>query len=144
MSNSDQRISMAIAKRRLATVWLLGAGFLFFLLLLQTLSGVYGAKVNEAWSWLLPTFMPILSLIVGAMVKDARLKGIKDATVDHFMFTLSFYLSIAYLIAVILTLILSYLFIQVPLDQLKVSNLWLAPIQGLVCLALGAFFISKK
>ena len=135
---------MDVSQKRLATLWFIGAGFLFFLLLLQTMRGVYGDKAGEAWSWLLTTFMPTLLLIVGALVNKARLQNAHEVTVDRFMYVISFYLSIAYLIAVILTFILSQLSAQSPLTQLKLSNLYLTPIQGLVSLALGAFFVSQK
>lgn len=135
---------MDSSQKRLATLWFLGAGFLFFLLLLQTMRGVYGDKAGEAWSWLLPTFMPTLLLIVGAIVNKARLQNTQDTTVDRFMFIISFYLSIAYFIALILTFTLSQFSAQSPLTQLKLSNLYLTPIQGLVSLALGAFFVSQK
>jgi hypothetical protein len=144
MPASENRISMDVSQKRLATLWFIGAGFLFFLLLLQTLRGVYGDKAGEAWSWLLPTFMPTLLLIVGAIVNKARLQNAQDVTVDRFMYVISFYLSIAYFIAVILTFFLSQFSAQSPLTQLKLSNLYLTPIQGLVSLALGAFFVSQK
>jgi uncharacterized membrane protein len=135
---------MDISQKHLATVWFIGAGLLFFLLLVQMMGGVYGDKVGEAWSWLLPTFMPTLLLIIGALVKKARQASLEDSTVDHFMYILSFYLSIAYLIIVILTLLVGNLSEQAPLEQLRHSNLYLAPVQGLVNLALGAFFVSQK
>jgi hypothetical protein len=144
MPASENRISMDVSQKRLATLWFIGAGFLFFLLLFQTMRGVYGDKSGEAWSWLLPTFMPTLLLIVGAIVNKARLQNTQDTTVDRFMFMISFYLSIAYFIALILTFILSHFSAQSPLTQLKLSNLYLTPIQGLVSLALGAFFVSQK
>ena len=144
MSASENRISMDFSQKRLATLWFIGPGFLFFLLLLQTMRGVYGDKASEAWSWLLPTFMPTLLLIVGVLVNKARLQNAQDVTVDRFMYFISFYLSIAYFIAVILTFFLSQFSAQSPLTQLKLSNLYLTPIQGLVSLALGAFFVSQK
>jgi hypothetical protein len=79
---------MDVSQKRLAILWFLGAGFLFFLLLLQTMRGVWGDKANEAWSWLLPTFMPTLLLIVVALVNKARLQNLQDSTVDRFMFVI--------------------------------------------------------
>jgi hypothetical protein len=144
MPGSENRISMDVSQKSLATIWFIGAGFLFFLLLLQTMRGVYGDKASEAWSWLLPTFMPTLLLIVGALVNKARLQNAQDVTVDRFMYIISYYLSIAYFMAVTLTFFLSQFSAQSPLTQLKLSNLYLTPIQGLVSLALGAFFVSQK
>jgi hypothetical protein len=140
---SDQRISLDVSQKRLATVWLIGAGLLIVLLQVQSMRLIYGHKPEEAWAWLLPTFMPTLLLIVGAMVKKARQDSDQEVTVDHFMYSLSLYLSMAYLIMVLLTWFLSN-FSTDPVDQLKLSNLWLSPVQGLVSLALGAFFVSQK
>jgi hypothetical protein len=144
MPTSENRISMDVSQKRLAILWFFGAGFLFFLLLLQTMRGVWGDKAGEVWSWLLPTFMPTLLLIVGALVNKARLQNSQEVTVDRFMYLISFYLSIAYFAAVIVTFCLSQFSAQSPLTQLKISNLYLTPIQGLVSLALGAFFVSQK
>jgi hypothetical protein len=144
MSDSENRISMDISQKRLTTLWFIGAGLLFFLLLMQTMRGVYGDKAGEVWSWLLPTFMPTLLLMVGALVNKARQQSTQEVTVDRFMYLISFYLSMAYFIAVIVTFILSQLSSASPLAQLKLSNLYLTPIQGLVSLALGAFFVSQK
>lgn len=140
---SNNRISLDLSQKRLATVWLSGAGLLIILLMLQTMRGIYGDKPQEVWAWLLPTFMPTLLLIVGAIVKKARQDSGQEVTVDHFMYALSLYLSIAYFIMLFLTWFLSNFAVH-QVDQLKLSNLWLSPTQGLVSLALGAFFVSQK
>ncbi len=98
--------------------------------------------------------MPTLSLIVGVLVADSLGKNEnKDAselpTADQFVFRLSFSLSIAYLLTVVLTILLSPFFEQSAqektiFDLMKLSNLWLAPFQGLVSAALGSFFVSTK
>lgn len=104
------RINLASAKKKLTIVWFSGSGVLFLLVLLQTIFGKYSDKVGEAWAWLLPTFMPTLSLIVGVLVADSLGKNEnKDAseppTADQFVFRLSFSLSIAYLLTVAVTIL---------------------------------------
>ena len=143
MHTSDNRIPVAASRRRLATVWFIGAGLLFVLLLLQSIFGKFGDKASEAWYWLLPTIMPTLSLIMGVLVSDT-LGSVKTNTVDQFMFRLSFFLSIAYMLVVSLTILLSPFSEQPPLELMNLSNLWLGPFQGLVSAALGAFFVSRK
>ena len=145
------RISITNAKRRLTIVWFTGAGILFALVLLQTIFGKYLDRSGEAWAWLLPTFMPTLSLMLGVLVADSLSKvetKNSEETADQFVFRLSFFLSIAYLAVVILTILLGPFFEQSSkkplLDLMKLSNLWLAPFQGLVSASLGAFFVSKK
>jgi len=137
-------ITIADSRKRLATIWFISAGLLFILLLFQTIFGVYGDKAKDAWSWLLPTIMPTLSLIIGVLVADTFSKRSKDEAVDKFIFQLSYFLSAAYLITVSITILLSPLSNQPPLELMKLSNLWLAPFQGLVSAALGAFFVSGK
>lgn len=144
------RIPMHTSKKRLAMVWFMGAGILFVVLILQTIFGRYGDKAREAWSWLLPSILPTLSLIIGGVVISSRIsKGVEtgvetEETIDQFAFQLSFFLSIAYLITVSLTIFLSPFSELPPLELMKQSNLWLAPFQGLVSAALGVFFVSKK
>ncbi|MCI5193460.1 MAG: hypothetical protein D3915_10095 [Candidatus Electrothrix sp. AU1_5] len=144
------RIPITNTKKRLAIIWFSGSGFLFALLFLQTIFGKYGTEIKEIkdpWGLMLPTFMPTLSLIIGTLIADATAskKDTKEiATVDRFFFRLSCFLSIAYLLTVILTILLSPFSKLSLLELIKLSNLWLAPFQGLVTASLGAFFVSKK
>lgn len=149
------RIPLANAKKKLTIVWFSGSGILFLLVLLQTIFGKFPTdKAGDAWSWLLPTFMPTLLMIVGVLVADSKNHNQDFSelpTADQFVFRLSFSLSIAYLLTAILTILLGPFFEQVNakeektiLDLMKMSNLWLAPFQGLVSASLGAFFVSKK
>uniref|UniRef100_UPI004056889E hypothetical protein n=1 Tax=Candidatus Electrothrix sp. TaxID=2170559 RepID=UPI004056889E len=143
------RIPLANTKKQLTIIWFTGSGFLFALLLLQTILGKYGTEINEIkdpWSLMLPTFMPTLSLIIGTLVVDATASkdSEKIVTVDRFFFHLSRFLSIAYLSTVILTILLSPFSKLSLLELMKLSSLWLAPFQGLVTASLGAFFVSKE
>ena len=139
------RVAMMEAKKRLAIVWCLGGGLLFLLLLSQTIFGHYGDKVKDAWAWLLPTIVPSLSMIVSGVVISGPIgKELETKTVDRFAFRLSFVLSLFYLISVSLTIFLSPFSQIPPLELMKLSNLWLAPFQGLVSAALAAFFVSTK
>jgi len=138
------RIPIVKAQKRLAIVWLAGSGILFILLLLQTIFGRYGDKVDEAWAWLLPTFMPVLSLIIGVLIADNLGEGSENKTVDRFLLRLSLLLSIMYLIVVSLTILMSPFSEFTPLELMRISNLWLAPFQGLVAAAIGAFFVNRR
>ncbi len=59
------QVSMAQCEARLATLWFIGAGTLFTVVLIQTIMGHYGDKIDEVWGWFLPTVMPTLSLVIG-------------------------------------------------------------------------------
>ena len=138
------QLPMAKCKRQLAAIWLVGAGISFFLLFFQTIFGRFGDNASEAWSWLLPTIMPTLSLIVGVLVMDALGKGIGTKTVDRFIFRVALILSTIYLIVVAMTILLQPFASLSPLELMKQSNLWLGPFQGLVSASIGAFFVKKE
>jgi hypothetical protein len=140
------RIPIANTKKRLAIIWFSGSGVLSTLLLLQTIFGKFGTEAKDAWGLMLPTFMPTLALIIGTLVADATASDNPEetVTVDRFFFRLSCFLSIAYLLTVILTILLSPFSQLSLLELIKLSNLWLAPFQGLVSASLGAFFVSRK
>jgi hypothetical protein len=146
-------LTLTMCKRRLATLWLAGSGIAFFSFVVKTLTGFYNIEVPEgapdphavqdAWSWFLPSVLPTLSLIVGVLVADAKAESKDDALIDSFIFKLAYRLSIAYLAFLIGTIWLPFNR-EMPLDSLKTSSLWLAPIQGLASAALGAFFLKAQ
>ena len=136
-------IPMTICKRKLAALWFAGAGVLFFVLLLQTIFGRYGERSSDAWSWFLPTIMPTLSLAIGVLAMDAFGKDIRVMEVDAFLFKLTFGISSAYLVAVLLLFLLQPFTTVSPFELMNQSNLWLGPFQGLVAAAMGAFFVKS-
>lgn len=140
-------LSMVKCKRRLAVVWFAGGGFLFFLVFLQSTLGAYGDNVADAWGWLMPSIMPTLSLMIAVFVTDMldkRTQTQHNTGADAFFFRLTFYLSIAYLVVVLLTLLLQPFATLPPTELLKQSHLWMGPLQGLVTASLGAFFVKNK
>lgn len=132
-------------RKRLATLWFAGSGILFFLVLVQTLLGHYGDKANEAWGWALPTIMPTLSLIIGVLVADALGKGTRTTQgVSAFLFRLTFSLSAAYLLVVVLTIVFQPFASLSPIELMRQANLWLGPFQGLVSASLGVFYVKRS
>jgi hypothetical protein len=138
------RISLDVSQKLLATLWLFGAGIPFLIIFLQTILGRYGDDVSEAWGWLLPNTVPTISLIIGVLVTDAFNGDKKPQTVDKFIFRLALVVSIVYLVALTLTLLAQPFSPFKALELMKLSNLWLAPLQGVVSAALGAFFVQRK
>ena len=131
-------------KKRLATLWFTGAGFIFVIFLMQTIGGRHGANPEAAWGWLLPTLMPTLSLMVGVFVLDALGKGATIKMVDRFMYRIAFGLSAMYLLVVLVTIVAGAFSAMGASALMTQSNLWLGPFQGLVSGALGAFFIRGE
>jgi hypothetical protein len=139
----NDRAPLSLCQRRLAMIWFAGSGLIAILLVAQTIRSKYGDQPEKAWSWFLPTILPTLSLIVGAVAYEAS-RPQEAATVDRFFFKLSISLSVVYLLLVLATLIFQPLTQMTPLRLMDISNLWLGPIQGLVGIALGALFVSHR
>ena len=138
------RIPMGKCKRRLAMVWFVGAGILFLLLVLQSILGRYGDRVNEAWAWFLPTVLPTLSLIIAVLASEAINRQARSRYIDSFMYRLALSLSIAYLIVVSGTFFLKYFSTWSQLELMRISNLWLGPMQGMVAAGIGIFFVREE
>ena len=137
-------ISVARCKRKLAFLWFTGSGILFLVVILQTMFGRFGKQSGEAWSWLLPTIIPALSLMLGVFVIDALGKGIERKTVDRFLFRLTYSLSAVYLVLIALTIFIRPFTSFSPIELMKQSNFWLGPLQGIVTASLGVFFVKKE
>lgn len=141
----NERLPVSECQWRLAIVWFTGAAVAFALVLGQTIGGKYGDQVGKAWSWFLPTVLPTLSLIAGVVAAQARGTAESEVTVSSLAYRLSLWLSIAYLVLVLAVPLLQPLSgVQNPLDFLAESAVWLSPVQGLVGLVLGAFFVSRS
>jgi hypothetical protein len=138
------KVAIRQCQKRLAITWLVGTGILFTLLILQSIFGRYGDKAGEAWAWLLPTILPTLSLIMGVLASDALAKNQTAKRVDKFVYRIAMSLSLGYLIVVSSTVFLNPFSAWTPLELMRLSNLWLAPLQGIVAAAIGVFFVSRE
>lgn len=134
---------MRQCRKRLTVVWLIATGVLFLVLILQTVLGRYD-EPDEAFSWLLPTIIPTLSLVLGVLVSDLTDGGEPDRRVDGFMYKLAYTISIAYFVVVSLTIFLAPFSSMAPVELMKTSNLWLSPLQGVVAAVIGVFFVRKS
>ena len=140
--------SLISARNNLASLWFPISFLIFIILLLQTIFGKYGDKVDDIWSWYLQTISPTLSLILSVFVAHALGDNIETKTINKFFFKLSFGLSAIYLLVVLFTILmqpfaLAYANIK-PFELIKKSVLWLGPLQGLMSITIGVFFINTK
>jgi beta-lactamase regulating signal transducer with metallopeptidase domain len=156
-------MTLTKSKWMFASIWLVGAGLVFLILVVQSLVGRYGAQSEAAWAWYLPTVMPTLSLIIGVLATDFRIAATANATAAasataattiptdakilpvsaRGLLWLGVGLSVFYLLLVAVT-ILAQPFLQdvSPIELMHRSNLWLGPLQGLTAGVLAAFFRS--
>jgi hypothetical protein len=146
-------ISLETARLRLALVWFLASAVVFLILAVQSILGVYESSVQRAWSWALPNLVPSLALMVSVFAADALrpYKDTRQLKVRRPFFKVSFGLSIFYLVTIIATILSQPLVLTLRAEEkishvqvLEISNLWLAPLQGLVVSALGVLFFLRE
>ena len=137
------KITTKKAKKRLALLWLSASGILILIVIFQTLNGRYAGSEEKAWAWLLPLFLPTLALILSTFVIENRDNKSEIKYADIFFYKLTFALTIFYFFLIYITIFMQPLLKEDPITIMCKSNLWLIPIQGLVAISLGAFFIKK-
>ena len=74
--------SLISARNNLASLWFPISFLIFIILLLQTIFGKYGDKVDDIWSWYLQTISPTLSLILSVFVAHALGDNIETKTIN--------------------------------------------------------------
>ena len=112
------------------------------ILIVQSTAGDWGASTSDAWGWLLPNIVPTLTLIVGTFVAEVG-SAAKATEVSKFLYYLCEGLSAFYLINVLFILCAGNFVPMKPLELMKMSGLWLGPMQGLVSAAIGVFFVKR-
>jgi hypothetical protein len=130
------------ARKILTLLWLIFAALVCTVLLIQTQTGKFEDKVNEAWGWFCQVILPTLSLIITAYFAEGPASNDKSR-VEKFRFQLAFGLSFFYLAVVSSTLLFAPSTTAL-ISWLHQSNIYLGPIQGIAAAALGMFFIKKE
>lgn len=128
----------------LARLWLLLGGCFVLLLVAQSTLGKYQGKVQNVWSWALPAIMPTLSLIITVLGASAFEHGEESVMIKKPFYRMVFWLSVVYLLFLIVTLFVEPFTPYESVELLNLSNFWLAPFQGIVASAIGVLFFSKK
>jgi len=85
----------------------------------------------------LSSVVPTLSLIVRVLALDATGKGVNPARVYRFMFILTVGISVVYLLAMTLTVLLQPFAAVDSLTLMQQQNIWLSPFRGWVSAAIG-------
>lgn len=136
-------ISVVQCRKRLAALWFIGTAIVLLILMILAMGGRYSSYEQDVWNWFLPAVVPTFSLMVGVFLADLRGMS-SDKHVDPSIYRLAACLSIAYFSIVLLTILLQPFIAADPLELLQRSNLWLTPLQALVTLSLGAFFVQAE
>lgn len=137
---------LEMARWRLAAAWLVGAGAVFIVVVLQSVLGHYADSTRAAWEWLLPSLLPSLGVIVTTLGQAAHEVEADKGTVRRSFYRLALALSIVY-VALIALIILIQPFVAAnpgdTIETMRSSNLYLGPLQGLVAAAVGVVFLKR-
>jgi len=144
-------VSLDKVRYRLGMVWLIGCLIIVLVMIIGSYSGHFrgpqGNKIvdrsAEAWTWLIPTIVPTLGMILSGLGFSALTPGFSTATVRKSFFSIAVVFSVFYLGLVSLTILIQPLLVSAdPITLMRESNLWLGPLQGLVASVLGVLFVS--
>jgi hypothetical protein len=141
---AEELISIDVVRVRLGRLWLIGTLAITTIMVIQSLLGKYEKDSQEAWGWLLPTITPTLGMIVAVLSYTALDRTLLDASVRRSFYVITWWLSFVYLFFILLTILIQPFTNRQPIELMRMSNLWLGPMQGLVGSALGVLFVSKK
>jgi hypothetical protein len=130
---------------KLAKLWLIMSMGFALLLIGQSVMNKYAGKVTDVWSWALPTIIPTLSLILTVLGASSNETSKDDQTrIKKPFYRAAYWLSVVYLSLILGVILVEPFTPYDPLELLKLSNLWLGPIQGLVASSMATLFFTKK
>jgi hypothetical protein len=142
VSDATPRVLLEEARARLARLWFLGAGISFAILTFESILGKYAEDTGQVLSWFVPLVLRTLSLMISILGAGALAVG-ERRLVRSFFYTLTWWLSLANLLTLLLTIVGASL--QKPAVLVLVfSTAWLTPIQGLTVASIGYLFLSKN
>ncbi|HEX9106602.1 MAG TPA: hypothetical protein VF832_05230 [Longimicrobiales bacterium] len=137
------RLPVRACQHKLLILWCVMSALALVVVMIQTASGgVYASHASEVFDWLLPTLVPTLSLMVGTVVADARAAD-SGASVDAFTYRFVFWVSVAYLLLVMLALLMNAQSPD-PVGALRTLGKIVSGLYTVVGISLGAFFVTRK
>jgi hypothetical protein len=131
------------ARDRLIRTWLLGVGVPMLILVIQSVTGKYDEAAKDVWSWFVPLVFPTVGLMVGVVGGTALDQG-ESRQVKKSYYEFVLWLSVGYLSILSLTILLEPFSPRGGLELYRLSNYWLAPLQGLVGGGIGYLFTSHR
>lgn len=149
MDEAKQQDTMpvSVCQRRLTVWWLSLSAATLVILIAQTMLGVYGDQTQRAWTWLLPNISPTAGLLISTVLYQAFVGGdAKAQEVDTFAYRLAAAIIVFYFAVLIPTFFVSNLVTsdKTPIAMIEMSSYWLGPLQGVVEIVIGFFFMRKK
>ena len=137
------RINLSSCRVKLAVLWLSISAIIFIILFIQIiLFQQYEGLEKQAVEWFAMMLGSTNTLMVGVLAANALTPVKEIVTVDRAFFFITFGLSIFYLFIIVMCIIVQPIVDIKPIDILEKSKPFLLISQGIVSLALGAFFTS--
>jgi hypothetical protein len=100
---------------------------------------LFGDDTEKVWQWFLPNILPTLTMVGVAAYAGRQRVGRLPLTV--FIFAIA--TSLLYLFVLTATMIVGSLFEAQPLEFMRRSSLWLAPLQAFASSSLAYYFVKK-
>lgn len=152
-------MTLIFCKRLLGLLWLIGGLIpIVFLYIQDSYFEKYGDKGEEVWNWLLPTVVPTITLILGVYAydfyqsnndkkeaddKDKKAKkNEKAARADKFIFYLTLFASLGYLLFVNSIIFLEPYSTDTIFEQISESRKFWGTLQLIVNPLVGIFFVA--
>jgi len=137
---------MRAQRVKLAVLWLTLSGFIFALMLAQTLSGRYdGNALEPVWKWFFPLVLPTLTLILQRFVAEEKRGLTHKPPGSVFLFRTCIILSAIYLLLPLMQILsIPFRAPEAPLQWLEKSLIWIMPFQTLPFVVLAVFFHKKN
>src|SRR5262245_53791210 len=138
----NESLKLSEARDRLTRIWMIGTAVPLVTLVAQSILGKYGENVRDVWSWFIPLVVPTIGLMIGVL-GGAAFGGRENRRVRRSFYEIAFWLSVAYLVLLSMTIFLEPFSPTGGLKLFGIASYWLAPFQGLVVGALGYLFTSE-
>ena len=142
------QLPLSHCQKVLLTLWMTGFVVITILLLVQT-SKPYeegGDLIDwtvDAWRWFLPTIIPIITIIFGALFHDI-FRGQEKIMVEKLPYKAALIISTIYLLLLLYVVSIDGMHPGLkPPERLETFTIPVTMLQGLVGIAIGAFFVSR-
>jgi hypothetical protein len=133
------------AQQSIALIWVVGGCLLSGLLIAQLAAGKYEDKAKLVVEWFVPLVLPTVSLTLTTVVATAKGAPRALELVDRFAFRMVWALSLMYLLIVAGVMVFSGTGSATEaVESLSACNPIVAGVQGVVGVALGAFFVKTS
>jgi hypothetical protein len=135
-------ISMNSGRTRLMVLWFAWASVLLLIVFVQLTLKHYGDDWRAALEWLLPAILPTTTLVAGVWASEIAKPDRQDRMVPQSAFRMAALGSVVYLTFVTLVIAAQPFYDGPPVDLMRQSALFLAPLQGVVGAFIGIFFAT--